>query len=149
VAKRALAAVGAALAVASVWYVQAPPRTADAYGDRAAKTAITVRSQVETARLWAAAARDDQALRASVVVGLEDSERAAVGAASDFESYDPPPGAEAVRTRFTAVAGEATAVLAELRVAAHREDWATVAGADERLALLARRLDELAREAER
>jgi hypothetical protein len=146
---RVVSFVAAALAVASVWYVQAPPRTADAYGDRAAKAATTLRSQLEMARLWAAAAREEQALAASVSVGLEDSERAALRAASRFEAYDPPPDAAGVRTRFTALADEATAVLAELRIAAHREDWSGVAGADARLARLSRRLEAFGRAAER
>lgn len=111
---RLIALVAGALVVASLWYVQAPPRGAAAYRERAAETAGALRSHVESARLWIAALADGEVTRAATTVALEESEADARGAASAFAAYDPPPGTGALRRELVALGEEAAGVLAAL-----------------------------------
>lgn len=138
-----------AAVAASLWWLQTPPRSADAYGDSAAKAAAAVASQTETARLWARVLAEGRTLSTSATVGLEDADRRAHHAVSSFLSEDPPPDATGVRETFDRVTGDATAALAELRIAAHHEDWERVEATQERLRSLAERLREFERAAER
>ena len=124
--RRVIAVLVAVLAVASLWYVQAPPRGANAYRERAAMTLETVRSQVQTARVWEQSLDRDDAFRASAAIGFEEAEHDANKAAAKFEGYDPPPGTEDVRSDVSTLATETTTALAELRIAAHDGDWSAV-----------------------
>ncbi len=58
-----------AATVAALWYVTAPPKGVDGYRERAAATAETLVSQVETARLWAESEEEGRAR----LVGNSDS----------------------------------------------------------------------------
>jgi hypothetical protein len=120
-------AVGAFLAIALVgaclWYVTAPPKGEDGYRERAAATAETLVSQVESARLWAVTEAEGKALTSTTLVGLEEAEEDAASAASQFEGYEPPDGVDALRARLVALAGEASEVLSSMRIAAQRERW--------------------------
>lgn len=147
--RRLTVAVAWLLTAASLWWVQAPPRTPDAYGDDASRAAETIASQVETARLWSRAAREGRAFSTSTAVGLEDADRRARNAASAFLEHDPPAGADSVRATLSRVADPATAMLADLRIAAHNGDWAAFERADEPLEQAARRLREFAVVAQR
>lgn len=138
-----LAVVGVALAALSLWYLVAPPRGEAAYRDRAADSAETLRAQVQTARLWAAAVADGDTTGPAAAVGIEDGERRARAAAAKFEGYDPPQGADGVRERFSALAADATEQLSRMRIAARRGDWAAVARAEPRLERLADELERL------
>jgi hypothetical protein len=112
-----------ALVAAALWYVTAPPQGVDGYRERAAATAETLVSQLETARLWARTEEEGKALRTTVLVGFEETEEDAGAAASQFESYEPPGGVAALREDLTGLAGEATEVLTALRIAAQQERW--------------------------
>jgi hypothetical protein len=141
VAKRGIRSVGAVLVVVlvglTVWYVSAPPKGSDGYRERMGETTRTVRSQVQSARLWAAAFTAGDSLSAPTAVALEEADQDASAAASQFESYEPPDGVIALRARFVSLASEATGALADLRIAAQREEW-------RRLGVLAEPLDALA-----
>ncbi|HEX5984485.1 MAG TPA: hypothetical protein VFY69_09795 [Solirubrobacterales bacterium] len=111
---------------AALWYVTAPPKGVDGYRERAASTAETLVSQLETARLWAQSEEEGKALRTSVLVGFEETEEDAEAAASAFESYEPPDGVADLREELTSLAAEATEALAALRIAAQQERWEDV-----------------------
>lgn len=146
-AKSALAVAAGLLVLACLWYVQAPPRSADAYRERAVKTAETLRSQVQTTRIWLRTVADDESTRPAASVGFREAEEDAGNAASTFESYDPPTGTDALRRRLTTLAGEVTEALAQVRIAAHRGQWRELPQRGAALAELSERLDELEEQA--
>ena len=133
--------------LASLWYVQAPPRSAGAYRERAVMTTETLRSQVQTARIWLRALADDKSTRPAATVGFREAEEDAHKAASAFERYDPPTGTDALRARVTSLAGEVTDCLAQVRIAAHRGEWRQLQQRRDPLAELSRRLEGLKQEA--
>ncbi|MDQ3934840.1 MAG: hypothetical protein M3340_09460 [Actinomycetota bacterium] len=140
---RAIYVLAAILAAASVWYVQAPPRSPETYHDRAVETVEALRSQVQTARIWVRSAEDGETTREAATVGLREAEEDARKAASTFEGYDPPEGTEDLRTRVSALATETTGALARLRIATAQEDWDELTRLAEPLPGLADRLAEL------
>jgi hypothetical protein len=111
------------------------------------ETSRTIRSQVQSARLWAAAFTAGDTLSSATAVGLEEAERDASAAASGFESYEPPNGLLALRARFVGLASEATDALANLRIAAQREEWRRVGELAKPLDALAVRLTRFERRA--
>ena len=121
-----VAFAGIAVVVAALWYVTAPPKGVDGYRERAAATAETLVSQLETARLWAESEGEGKALRATVLVGFEETEKDAEAAAAQFEGYEPPDGVAALREDLTSLAAEATEALSALRIAAQQERWGDV-----------------------
>jgi hypothetical protein len=141
--------LAAVVTVAAVWYVVAPPRSQSAYRERAAQTAESLRSHVQTARLWADAERRGRATREAATIGFDEAETDAQATASTFSAYDPPPGTKDLRTRVTRAATDVKDALATLRIAAHRDAWSRVPAAARPLEELATRLDGLAREARR
>jgi hypothetical protein len=138
--RAAIALLPVGVVAASLWYVVAPPRDASAYRDRASESAQTLRSQVQTAKIWAQAVADGKALGRSAAVGLDDNEKQAQAAASRFSAYDPPRGTDDVRSEFTSLASAVTDELARLRIAAQRGDWDEVRRAPPRLDRLAAQL---------
>jgi hypothetical protein len=149
---RAKVALGTFIAIALVgvalWYVTAPPKGVDGYRERAAATAETLVSQLETARLWAEVEEEGKALRATVLVGFEESEEDAEAAAGQFEGYEPPDGAADLREELTGLAGEATEALAALRIAAQQERWEDVRELSRPLPELSAKLSALEERAE-
>jgi hypothetical protein len=127
----------------SLWYVNAPPRSPAAYRERAATTVATLRSQVQTARMWAREVGVGRATHPAAKVGLEEAEEDAAAAAASFERLDPPAGTREARVRVTAAAGEVGDVLAALRIAAHDGAWGDVQAAASALLGLAARLEAL------
>lgn len=128
---------------AAIWYVSAPPKGRDGYLERVASTAETVRSQIQTARIWSETESDGEATRAAALVGFEEAERDGESALSEFESYEPAPGTLAVRQELVRLASEATSRLGEMRIAAQLEDWEEIEGISRRLPRLAEQLDQL------
>lgn len=144
---RVLPAVLAIAIVGSLWWVQAPPRSADSYRERAAATLESLRSHVQTARLWEQSEQRDDAFRTSATVGLEEAEADANKTASKFEGYEPPSGTDDIRSEVSAVATDTTDLLSRLRIAAHRGDWDAVHENARSLEPLAERLEQLAKAA--
>lgn len=107
----------------AIAYVAAPPQSVDGYRERAASTAETLVSQVETASLWVETEVDDKATTAATLVGLEEAEEDGRRAAAKFEGYEPPTEALALRRRFASLAAETNEVLSALRIAAEQERW--------------------------
>lgn len=114
---------GIALVAAALAYVSAPPRGLDGYRERAAATAETLGSQVETALLWSATYGEGKATEAATLVGLEEAEEDADTAAAQFEAYEPPSGGLPYRSDLAALSGAVTDALAQLRIAAQQERW--------------------------
>lgn len=113
-----IAVVAAALA-----YVLAPPKGLDGYRERAAATAETLGSQVETALLWSRTYRAGKATPAATLVGFEEAEEDADAAAAEFEGYEPADGGTAYRRELTLLASEVADALSQLRIAAQQERW--------------------------
>ena len=62
------------IVAAAVWYVSAPPKGSDGYRERMAEVTRTLRSQVQSARIWAQTFDDGNAMRAATTVGLEEAD---------------------------------------------------------------------------
>ncbi len=146
--KQLLTAGAAVLLFASLWYVEAPPRSASAYREEAVRTTESLRSHVQTARIWLRTLDRDDATRAATSVGLREAEEDANKAASSFESDDPPAGTNALRSELTTLASDVTDALAQLRIAAYRGEWRTIARRADPLPELSKRLDELRKRAQ-
>ena len=123
-AGRAVAAVAAIVAVfASLWYVQAPPRTQGDYRERAAITAQSLRSQVQTAELWVRELEQERVTLQAATVALREAEGDAVAAASELAVWDPRGDTRPLRSELTMLANAVTDALAELRIAAEGGRW--------------------------
>jgi hypothetical protein len=111
-----------------------PVRSFDAYEGKAADTAESVASAVETARLAVEAADDDEAFAPYLSVILAEAERDARASAVIFAGIQPPDDRSAdLRSHLLGLIGGAETTLSELRIAAR---WGDL----ERLADLARPL---------
>lgn len=147
--KPVLAVAVGVLTLASLWYVQAPPRSASAYRERAVMTVETIRAQVQTTRIWLQTLADDETTQQAASVGFVETEEDAHKAASGFETHDPPSGTDPLRTRVTSLASDATDALAQVRIAAHRGQWEDLPRRRPELAKLSKRLDDLKSRIER
>ncbi|HEX6227966.1 MAG TPA: hypothetical protein VFZ41_00720 [Solirubrobacterales bacterium] len=106
-ARTATLTFAAILAIAgALAYVTAPPKGLDGYRERAAATAETLASQVETASLWVQVQADGKATTAATLVGLEEAAEDGRAAATTFEGYEPPTEAVTLRGRFASLAAE-------------------------------------------
>jgi hypothetical protein len=143
-----LFSAAAILIAGSVWYVVAPPRTAGDYHERAALTAQTLRSQVESARLWVEAVESDRVTREAATVAFREAEDDAAAAASEFSAWDPIGDSRDLRSEVTALAADVSDALAALRIAAEDERWNELPHLVERLPQLAEKLDRVARSAD-
>lgn len=139
----AIAAVAASLA-----YVTAPPKGLDGYRERAASTAETLGSQVETALLWSQTYRQGKATTAASLVGFEEASEDADAAAAEFEGYEPADGGIPYRRELTALAAEVTDSLSQLRIAAQQERWEELAALSAPLPGLSERLSRFEERAE-
>lgn len=131
-----------AVVLAGVWYGQAPPRSEVAYQKRAADAAGFLHSQLETVRLWVDE-HPARVLDTSLVVAVEESESDAEATLSRFSGYDPPHGQEELRSKLTSLGEQATTLLGEMRIAAHREDWTRLADLSRRAESPSTKLEEL------
>lgn len=133
---------------ASLWYVLAPPGTAGDYRERASLTAETLRSQVQTARIWVRELGEGNATRRAATVAFREAEADAVAAGSEFGRWDPAVGTVGLRSDVTRLAGDVVSALAELRIAAENERWDALARLARPLPGLAHELEQLARRAD-
>jgi hypothetical protein len=138
---RRAATVAALLLVPACTQFLGPTRTAEDYELKAASTADSVLSAVQTARLVVTAADHDKAFGTYVSVALADAEDDAGGAAATFARLQPPDRAsDALRDELTDLTDEASATLADLRITARRGDLDALARRAEPLAGIARDL---------
>jgi hypothetical protein len=99
----------------------APARSFDAYEGKAADTADSALSAVETGRLAAETAGRDDSFATTLSVVLADAESDASGARSIFESIQPPDTrSDQLRTQLDAILGRAVDGLSRLRITARR-----------------------------
>lgn len=134
----------AVVVVAALWYLQAPPRGVEAYRERAADTVQTLRSQVQTARLWSGEVQAGRVTRPAATVAFREAEEDAEAVASQFAGYVPPPEAEPLRESVTSLSNEVTAALAALRFVAERGEWERLGQQTAPLDDIVRRLERLA-----
>ena len=122
-----------------------PVRSTNVYESKAGVTAETVRSAVETAHLAADAAGRDKAGGRYLAQVLAEAEEDAGAAQGTFEAIQPPDRrADELRDQLGELLDEATATLAELRIAARRGDLDELAGLARPLGPLAEELDAFA-----
>jgi hypothetical protein len=96
----------------------APARTFDSYEAKAASTAESVASAVETARLAVSAAAQGRAFAPYLSVVLAEAERDAAGSRAVFAAIQPPDERSAqLRSQVLDLMGGAEDVLAGLRIA--------------------------------
>ena len=95
-----------------------PVRSFDAYEGKAADTADSVASAVETARLAVEVAAQGRAFAPDLSVLLAEAERDARGSFDIFASIQPPdPGSARLRTQLLDLIQRAETVLSDLRIA--------------------------------
>jgi len=100
-----------------------PARTSDDYARKASTSIHDCRSAVETARLAVDAATGGRATTAYLSVLLGQAEEEAASIQSTFESIQPPnAAADRLREDVDALLSDAVSLLADLRIAARRED---------------------------
>jgi hypothetical protein len=133
----------------SFWYVQAPPRTVGDYRERAALTVETLRSQVESARLWVQALEEERTLRPTALVGLREADEDASTAAAEFAGWDPRGDTRRLRSQIATLAAEVTDALGALRVEAEDGQWDALPELAAPLPRLSDRLQALAEQADR
>jgi hypothetical protein len=98
-------------------------RSAADYRKKAASTAETVRSAVETATITVDAARDDRYLGTTLDVVLGEAEDDASGAEETFRAIQPKGrGSDDVRDELVGLLDDAVAALEQSRIAARRGD---------------------------
>jgi hypothetical protein len=146
---RALGAVLLVLSVAgSVWWVQAPPRGPTAYRESTETTLRKLSSRSETARLWIEQFERGRVTESATAIALDEADRGATSALSQFESYDPPRGLEPLRTEVAKLGNELTTALGDLRIAAHQDRWERAGEVADRLHTLTGQLKALSGKAE-
>ena len=115
----------------SVTSCVAPARTFEADEGKAADTADSVLSAVETGRLAATAAGQDDAFAPDLSVVLGDAEGDASSARGIFESIQPPdPRSDELRTQLDRLLDQAVEGLSRLRIAARRGEIAQLPQTD-------------------
>jgi hypothetical protein len=119
-----------------------PARTFDSYKHKAKDTAETALSSVETARLGARAAENDDVFAPFLSVLLGEAEDEATNAESTFDSVQPPNNrSDRLRDRLDALLVRATDALSQARIAARRADFDEVARQARPLARSSRELN--------
>ncbi|MBD0338984.1 MAG: hypothetical protein ICV67_06845, partial [Thermoleophilia bacterium] len=111
-------------------------------------TAETLRSQVETARLWVREHVRGNVTGQAVRVSLGEAERDAAAATSRFAGWDPRGETRAVRSEVAALGTDVTETLARLRIAAEDGRWDALPALARPLARLSVRLESAARRAD-
>ena len=113
------------LPAACVSHPVGPARTMAKYEGKAATTAKSALSVVETVRLVARAAADGKAIGTYVDVVVSDAEESLDGLSGTFGSIQPPAErGDRVRDALTGMLDDALDHVAEVRIAARRGDLA-------------------------
>jgi hypothetical protein len=119
----------------------APARSFDAYEGKAVDTADSALSAVETGRLAAVTAGDDDSFATTLSVVLADAESDASGARSIFESIQPPDArSDRLRTQLDAMLDRAVDDLSRLRVTVRRGEISALPRMAQPLAAVSRDL---------
>jgi hypothetical protein len=95
-----------------------PARSYDTYEGKAADTAASVASAIETARLAVSVAQEGRAFAPYLSVVLAEAEQGAGGSGDIFATIQPPDqGSARLRHELLALVTRAESVLADLRIA--------------------------------
>ena len=106
----------------------APARSFDVYEGKAVDTADSALSAVETGRLAAETAGDDDSFATTLSVVLADAESDASGARDIFESIQPPDArSDTLRRQLDAMLDRAVDGLSRLRISARRGEISALA----------------------
>ena len=120
---RRLAAFAVALSTTACVQLVGPARTAEDYELKAANTAEAVLSALGTARITVDASDEDRLFGTTTAVLLAEAESGAEGAASTFAGIQPPDEiSDELRVELNDLLEPAIDVLADLRIAARRDD---------------------------
>ncbi len=118
------------LAVALLGCVQpvGPARTFDSYEHKAKHTAETALSGVQTARLAARTAKNDDAFAPFLAVVVSEAEDEASNAQTTFDSVQPPDDkSDRLREKLDSLLVQAANALSDARIAARRADFEELA----------------------
>ena len=122
-----------------------PVRSSPVYESKAGQTAQVAASAVQTALLAVDAASDDKAYGRYLTQVLVEAEEDAGSAQGTFDGIQPPDDrADELRSRLDDLLGQATEILADLRIAARRGRFAELPELARPLPELAAKLDEFA-----
>jgi NTP pyrophosphatase (non-canonical NTP hydrolase) len=139
---RGVVAAFAVVAVATAGCVS-PSRTDDDYRHKAANTAQTVASSLQTARLGVKAAVDGKTFGPYLTRLLAEAEEDAEGAQAAFDAVQPPSEhADAIHDELADLLTDALDTLRGLRIAVRRSDLAKLRETARPLGELADKLDE-------
>jgi hypothetical protein len=123
-----------------------PVRSSQVYESKAGQTAATAASAVQTALLATEAARGDKAYGRYLTQVLVEAEEDAGSAQGTFDGIQPPDQrADQLRGRLDDLLTQATATLAELRIAARRGRFAELPELAKPLPKVAGQLDDFAK----
>ena len=122
-----------------------PVRSSPVYESKAGQTAEVAASAVQTALLAVDAASDDKAYGRYLTQVLVEAEEDAGSAQGTFDGIQPPDDpADELRSRLDDLLGQATEILADLRIAARRGRFAELPELARPLPEVAAKLDEFA-----
>jgi hypothetical protein len=127
----------------SLWYIEAPPRTAHSYEEEAVRAAEMLRSQLESDSIWARAVKDNDALRPTASVAFREADEDATAALDEFAAIEPPRGTDELRAALVNLGADVTDAVARVRITAERGEWDQIGEAAGPLVALSARLDEL------
>jgi hypothetical protein len=116
------------------------------YREQASLTLGTATSEVATVRLVLSELADGDTLRPAAMTQLRYSEDSLGSTAQSFGTLNPPGSADRVHRRSSTLLGEAEDLLAEVRIAVHRESTADYRKLLRDLDALATRLESLERQ---
>ena len=125
---------GAALCVLAGCATPAPDLPA--YESKAARTASSALSELQTARLAAQQSLAGRITQSYLEVLVSDAEDAYSSVTSTFDAVQPPdePAADKIRSALDTLLTDGGDAVGELRIAVRRRDTATVAALDRQLA---------------
>lgn len=131
---RFLMAIVALGVAGSLWYGQAPPRSAAAFRQHGQQTATLLLSQTRTASLWIQERQRGRVTDLATGLALQEAESDAATTVSRFSSYDVPgSGSAALRTALMSAAEAAQTGLSQARIAARAGAWEQLPDIDRRL----------------
>lgn len=148
--RSAIAWLALVVVAGSLWWGVHPPRSPEAYRQRTAMTVQMLHSQVASTRLWLQSVADDEVLRTTAAVAVDEAETGASGQSATFASWQPPDQASLrLRLRVSAVAERVVSALGDVRIAVREGRWPEAVDMDRSLARLQKRLERLQSAAER
>ena len=128
----------------SAWWGIHPPRTLDSFRARSVLTARSLHSQVASTVLWLHAVEDNEVLRTTALVAVEEAETDATTQTTTYAAWQPPDAnSRHIRSQVATLADEVVNTLGRARVAARDGRWAAAVAMSAELTELDHRLANL------